>query len=416
MLFLLLVSLSWFIAAQAESKKDYIGWLTIVQYSLTFLVSVVVYRYNLLTHQQLLVTAVIALILLLPVYHYTSNDMQRYLFDGAMLLEGTDPYRENHNSQTAERLKQQWKTPLEHSKYPTLYPPAALALFALAATSGAENTIWVWKFIIVIATIAVLIVMRSILEQLNRQKNLALLAFSPIVIFETGIGGHVDALAMLCVACAIYFQLRQKLFWGGCFIGLGTLFKLLPIVLLLPFFMDANNKQRVQLLAGCMTIITMGYGIALAFGLVPIGSIGTFFEKWRFGSPLFSVFQVLTGNGLLLAIPLLVITLGCVITRAKTHLWQATLWSMAIVLLLSPVQFPWYWLLVMPILTINPNRFLLVWVGLAPLTYEVLNQWLGNDLWHPATWPLVLILLGACLLSHRQFPRLVWQFNTKSRH
>ena len=46
-----------------------------------------------------------------------------------------------------------------------------------------------------------------------------------------------------------------------------------------------------------------------------------------------------------------------------------------------------------PVLALQPNIYLLAWVILMPLTYEVIGQFLCCQIWAPAQWPITLLAL-----------------------
>jgi len=72
----------------------------------------------------------------------------------------------------------------------------------------------------------------------------------------------------------------------------------------------------------------------------------------------------------------------------------AIMLSLAVPLLLSPVLFPWYLMVFVPLLALRPNLTLIIAFTLAPLSYLVLNKWLSQGVWEPAAWPAALLLIG----------------------
>ncbi|GAA59131.1 hypothetical protein P20652_0990 [Pseudoalteromonas sp. BSi20652] len=80
-----------------------------------------------------------------------------------------------------------------------------------------------------------------VLKKANKLNNLALVALSPLLILETGVGLHIDAFSALAVIVAIYFWQRQSLLYCGIAIGIGMSLKILPVMLLLPLFFYKNH-------------------------------------------------------------------------------------------------------------------------------------------------------------------------------
>ena len=359
--------------------------------------------------------AILSRLILVDVEPYLSNDIDRYLFDGKLALEGFDPYSINHEISAVANLREIWQPPPEHAQYPTIYPPLALALFSLASMAGAEWAPLVWKTITTLAGIVLLLLAFTLLKVTNKLQHFPLIALSPLLLLETGVGAHVDIFSALMICIAILAWQHDKFKFCGAALGLGGLVKLLPLLLMIPFFFfvqTLNNKLKL-VVAAVLTFIG-GYCISLALGLQSVGSLGTFFYKWRFGSPIFSALDyffssnvALMLNSLFLAIGLLTVAyfslrLSIQPDRSKQYFFEqmATLGAVALALplLLSPVSFPWYYIVLLPLVLVAPNtitnRIVLVWITLTPLSYEVLNGFSCCQLWQPAAWPLWTI--GIC--------------------
>ena len=392
---------SWF---AAES----LGWLVVLQFGLMTLAMLIAWlvspRSNqLIDYRWLIIGAVLARLVLFWVEPYTSNDVDRYLFDGKIALSGFDPYQISHDAPQLANLRASWAPPDEHAKYATLYPPLALALFSFAALADVEHAFLIWKLLVTSAGFLTLILTIKILQKLDRLHHLPLVALSPLLILETSVGLHLDSFSALFVCATIYYFQLKKLKLAGVFIGLGALVKLLPIVLLAPLFFGLKNfKSKFSICLAAISTITIGYLVVFSIGFIPVGSIGVFFEKWRFGSPIFSSLELVFTDYSLLVIIMILAIIGflTLIYRAhvRTHSIKADSllfhWALAIPLLLSPVIFPWYLMALVPLLAIRPSFFLLFWTSLIPLTYEVLGQFACCQSWEPSDWPLLIIGLS----------------------
>jgi alpha-1,6-mannosyltransferase len=396
------------------NTKD-LGWLTVAQFSFLSLCMLLAWwsapqAQSLKDVRLLLAVAVAARLICIPIESYISNDVDRYLFDGKIAISGLDPYQINHNEKGLEELKKRWSPPEEHAQYPTLYPPLSLGIFSLAASAGAKNAPLVWKLLNTAFGIMTVFILAHLLQRLGRLRHLSLAALSPLLILETGIGGHVDAVSTFFVSTALHFYYSRKMVCSGVFVGLGVLTKILPIMLIIPLFFGQNKlKGRVEICTGLIGTVALGYGLTILLGLVPVGSIATLFEKWRFGSPLFSVLESLLQLPVLASVVMQSLVLGSLVLAYKSWRLKGVIaitnplipWAMMLVLLLSPVVFPWYLMVLVPFVTISPRPFLLVWLCTIPLTYEVLGGFHSMGEWDPALWPLMVISL--CFVSSLYF-------------
>ncbi|MEM6730388.1 MAG: hypothetical protein AAF658_02465, partial [Myxococcota bacterium] len=96
--------------------------------------------------------AVLARLVVFPLPAFLSNDIDRYLWDGAVVLAGCDPYSIAAGDPRLLALRPLWNTPVEHLQYPTLYPPLALSLFAFSASFGPEVAPWIWRGLVLVAS------------------------------------------------------------------------------------------------------------------------------------------------------------------------------------------------------------------------------------------------------------------------
>ncbi len=407
-----------------QAIQAYLGAIVTSQFSLLFIAMLAVWYWGpksqiLGDYKALLFIAVVARILLFPIAPYTSNDVERYLFDGYIASIGLDPYTISHNDIRLADAIGQWAPPIEHAKYATLYPPLALGLFTAAAYFGPELAQVAWKIFIILASLASLYISICILKKMGKLQHISLVALSPILILESGVGVHVDAFSTLFIALALWALVTYKkqtvespkyLLYSGIFIGLGTLTKLLPIVLLAPLVVGLSKssfKQAFYLSFAALSTVILGYGLSFALGLTPIGSIGVFFEKFRFGSPYFYWLEQQLSLPRLALITSLILFVGfsiiCLMTwsKSKTVLDQKSIIAIQVALCLplffSPVVYSWYLAPLALLVALSPNLPLLVWLGLMPLTYEVLGKWACCHEWSPAIWPLSLIAIGLSL-------------------
>ncbi len=357
-----------------------------------------------LSANQILAIGVIARLLLLGVPGFASNDTERYLWDGAVLLNGFDPYQLHPDHPSLASLRAVWPTPEEHAAYPTLYPPLALGIFSLCAIAGPEAGLWAWKLITTSASIASLFVVYGVLKKIGQQRHLALISLSPLVLLETGVSAHVDSLSMLAISLMLWFSVHKQWLWAGVAIGLGASIKLLPLLALGPLLFANPPKNWPRILFGVGAALAICYGVATLLHLVPVGSLATFFSKWRFGSPMYSLIEWLHSLGapnLFAAINLQTILILLAVIAGAIALWlsrrdlhRGLTLMLSIPLILSPVVFPWYLVVLVPLATIRPNILLLVWLITAPFSYEVLNDFVSTNTWQPATWPLWVIAAG----------------------
>lgn len=356
-------------------------------------------------------TSVLVLLLLLAAPGFTTHDSERYLWDGAVFISGFDPYITAPDSPEVQHLRALWPTPEEHAKYATLYPPVAIGLFGLAALFGPEHGEIAWKVFVTCAAIMTVLLSRQWLRNRKKSQNFALAALSPLLLLETGVGAHLDIFAVLCLISALILLDKAKMFAAGALIGLAATIKFLPVVLLWPIAFSLGfpkvKKELLSLVLGTVAVIVLVYGSALMVGLKPIGILPTFFEKWRSGSPVYLLAEVhLSGTWLAAFLGFVAITLaGMSAWIARRDLIMGMQCGLALPLVISPVVFPWYLMVLVPLIAARPTVTGILWLTTLPFIYEVLDNFNANGVWAPADWPVWLI--GAGWLAGLLFDKLV---------
>ena len=139
-------------------------------------------------YRSTLVAGVLARVVLLGVPTFTTTDVERYLWDGRVLLAGHDPYQLAPDAAELSGLRATWPTPPEHAGYPTIYPPGALLLFAVAAWSGTAYCAIVWKLLVTAASLVMLWTLGTLARERKVDRHMPLVALSPLLILEGGVG------------------------------------------------------------------------------------------------------------------------------------------------------------------------------------------------------------------------------------
>ncbi len=350
----------------------------------------------------LVMTGVLCRLLLVPVPPYTTHDVTRYMFDGAMVLAGFDPYTVPPGDLRLAELHALWPSALEHARYPTLYPPLALWAFASCARFGPAAAWLVWKALIAVASLVTLHVGRGVMSP----KGFALLALSPILVLEGGVGAHLDVLTVMAVMLAVSETAPLA---RGAWLGVGVLLKLTPITLLAPAVMyaAASPWRAARVVLGAVSVMAVGYGVASAMGYQAVGSLQAFFGGWSFGSPWMLVEQPLRiARPVVLRVGM-VVGVGAVLTSCwlayRRRLGPALLLAACAPYLASPVVFPWYLATAGALLGLAPSLAVIAWMTALPLTYEVIDRFDLDYSWHPATWPIAVMVVAVMLAA------LPWQ-------
>jgi len=331
------------------------------------------------------------------------DDYFRYLWDGAVLANGVNPYayspeqilRYEENPDIPLKLRklaEESGNIIHHINHPSLrsvYPPISQLVFAVAYLIKSWS-MFPWRIVLLFFDFLTLALLVHVLRLLNLSPlNLAIYWWNPLLVKEIFNSGHLDLIAFPFVLGAIILSIRSRYLCSIITLALATGVKLWPIVFL-PIVLRPIIPSPKRFLP------VLGLFCALACALfLPVYVAGldensgfiAYAERWENNDSLFKLIlwgsefflksiDIHPGHGQRMArILVLIVTtiwvgyLAFRETRQPTELFEKCLLTAAAVFLLSPTQFPWYYTWMIPFLAVRPRPSLLFLTILLPLYY-----------------------------------------------
>jgi alpha-1,6-mannosyltransferase len=201
-----------------------------------------------------------------------SDDAYRYVWDGRVQAAGINPYRYIPADQNLEKLRDTEIYPkINRKEYaPTIYPPAAEAIFLLT-TRISESVIWMKATMVAFEALAVWALI-SLLASFRLPRHRVLIyAWHPLAVWEFAGSGHLDAIAIAFVALALLGRRRDLKAVTGLLLAGATLVKLYPAVLFPALYRRWDWKLPAVFAAATVLAYTpyLGVGIHGALGYLP---------------------------------------------------------------------------------------------------------------------------------------------------
>ncbi|MEL7058866.1 MAG: hypothetical protein AAGN46_02450 [Acidobacteriota bacterium] len=244
--------------------------------------------------------ALLLRLLLLPLAPTFSDDVLRYVWDGRVLGAGFDPYRHAPEDLALAELRDARWQAMPHKEVPTVYPPLALGVFALAA--------WLPAPLVALKTILMAAELFGcwLLIRLARRAGLVAgrtiwYAWHPLATFEIAGQGHVDGLMVAATILAVA-ALRghggdgtarlgrpaASAALAGVAAAAAILAKLVPVVALPGWLVGlARSAHRRALLFAITVLLALGLGFLPMFARgVPPGLVA-YGVRWEFNGPLY---------------------------------------------------------------------------------------------------------------------------------
>ncbi len=327
------------------------------------------------------------------------DDIHRYVWDGRLQRLGYNPYLVVPSDPAVQWLQTPETRNLNNPDLPSPYPAGAQLFFR--AVTAIQETTFALKVAFVVCEFAIVLVLLDVLGWTRQEQRTHLVlayAWNPLLAIEVAGSGHIDIVGALLLVVSAAALVRQWRATAAVALGLAVAVKFLPVVLL-PMYWKRVRARDAALAAAVVGLLYVPF---LDHGRIPIGSLGTYVQNFRFNGPLFAALAHVVPPQLLVGLAVLVGLLTATwqrIRRATTELFPRLFaYPMAACLLCAPVVFPWYLLWLLPFLTSSSTLLILLWtVSIVP----VYVQWHLRALGHP--WgPLpdwVMVLEYGCLAA-----------------
>lgn len=356
----------------------------------------------------ILIVAVCALAhaAVIPARPVLSTDIFRYAWEGRIVLEGGNPFASAPDDTVFAGLRDADYAHINHQRLPTIYPPLAQGVFALATLAHPGPL--ALKIIFSLFNLATVLVLFKWLRRRGRPEAHALVfAWNPLVIVETGHSGHVDALAVFLLVLALYLWQSERRVWAGVVLGASILAKYLAAVLV-PWFV---RRRYAAVLIATAVVVAAGYAPFLDAGTRLFSSLRVYSENWSFNGPPFLLLRIFLDDAVIARRLLLAggIAFALVAAHRERDIARYAFLVIGCALVVSPTVYPWYMIWIMPLLCLFPSRPWIIFSGLVMLSYGVWSVYHQSGQWLIPQWMLVfeyvpfyLLLLHGLARSSRR--------------
>ncbi len=224
-----------------------------------------------------------ALLLRLPLIGLAPNlsrDSWRYVWDARVFLHGYSPYVYAPGDSRLIGLRDFILANSRFRNVPSIYPPGAQYVYILSYLL-VPSSLFFLKGVFLVFDMASCVLLAVLLARKGQDPARALLyAWCPLPIVEFALQGHVDVITITCTlltALAAQQASSRGRILTGFLVGLGTLTKVYPIVMLAPMVRLRGWRREWLLVATCLGTIVVGY---IPFSIQGNGQIFGFFATY----------------------------------------------------------------------------------------------------------------------------------------
>ncbi len=349
-------------------------------------------------------------LLLVPAVPTISDDIYRYVWDGRIQSAAINPYAYPPDAPELARFRDDAIYPgINRKPVRTIYPPVAQAFFRAIYAAHPDSVSWT-KLVLTVCDLAACAALAMLLRAVGaRPERVVLYAWHPLLALEVGHSGHLDILAVLLVALAVWARISGRFGRAGAFLAGAALVKFYALVAL-PALLARSRRAFAAFCGVLCGFVVLAYLPFLGVRSHVLGYLGGYVAEegiatgtryYLLKQSLWAVRHVTNDTNIgIPAAATLAYQIGIVGVMAGVALWctirpphsardiadRIALLFIVLLALASPVQ-PWYMLLLLGTLPLVSRRMLLpvsLVVGSAGLVY--LTWWLPSS---PA-WPIAM--------------------------
>jgi alpha-1,6-mannosyltransferase len=349
---------------------------------------------------------------------FLSSDVYRYVWDGKVQAAGINPFRYIPADPHLAFLRDLDIYPhINRRTYAhTIYPPGAQVLFLLITRIGA-SVLWMKAGMVLLEVLTIGILIKLLLVVGLRREQVLIYAWHPLVFWEVASSGHVDGAALPFIVLALLFSLRQKPLAAGTSLAAATLIKLYPIVLL-PALWRRSNFRDWRMPAILAFLVAAGYACYASVGRNVLGFLPEYAKEEGMESGSRYFLLTLARNGLHWeGLPTAAFYAFAALLLGALAFWawagnEANPWTpirgcfviaAALMLLFSP-HYPWYYLWLLPFVSVIPYTPMLYFTTACFFLYTTALANPGPPMYYMFEWLYgTTALLALWCISHKTF-------------
>jgi len=318
----------------------------------------------------------------------TSTDSARYAWDGIVQNAGISPYSYVPSDPALAGLRTEWLFPtpetgadgelqcagerimtvaepgtgdvvctaINRATVPTIYPPMSeIAFAAVRLLTGPSPEYWPMQLFGLLCSLGVtVILLRALISRGRDPRWAALWGWSPLVATEGVTNSHIDILSALLLLVATLLVANGRRWWGGLALGASIATKLIPVIGA-PALLGRRPWPIIAASVGAFLLLYVPY--VIADGIQVLGYLPGYLteEGYETGSRFIMLSPVAPGAASTVLAAVLIAVVGLVVwwRSDPTDPWMAQLVMIGTVMLIVTPRYPWYALLLIPMVAMT---------------------------------------------------------------
>jgi hypothetical protein len=372
-------------------RTDFVELFSLFSLAFAAYAAILYYRRHLILKYAIGVALLIRFLLIFA-FPALSDDVYRFLWDGLLMINGSNPFEslpiDMFTNGLPHFLDENLFDELNSQSYYSVYPPFAQLLFALVA-SISQQDIYLFNIVLKILFFAgeclSIYLLYACLKLKDLDTTLILYyALNPLIILEVSANLHFEAFLVLFFLASLYFIIKNRVSSASVMLALSVMSKMTSLIFLPFMFAYWKDWRWFKYVSICLIVVVLGF-VPLLLGINLqhfTSSLDLYFRKFEFNASVYYVARALgyqiQGYNLIKWIgPVLGIISFLSIMIISWHKEKISLnkvlkgfsWALLVYLLFSTTVHPWYLAMLIALTPFTQHRFALVWSFLIFLSY-----------------------------------------------
>ena len=318
----------------------------------------------------------------------TSTDSARYAWDGIVQNAGISPYSYVPSDPALSELRTDWLFPapqtgadgelectgerimtvaepgtgdvvctaINRATVPTIYPPMSeIAFAAVRLFTGPSPEYWPMQLLGLLCSLGItVILLRALISRGRDPRWAALWGWSPLVATEGVTNSHIDILSALLLLVATLLVANGRRWLGGIALGASIATKLIPVIGA-PALLGRRPWAVIAASIGAFLLLYVPY--VVSDGIQVLGYLPGYLseEGYETGSRFIMLSLVAPGAASTVLAAVLIAAVGLLVwwKSDPADPWLGQLVMIGTVLLIVTPRYPWYALLLVPMIAMT---------------------------------------------------------------
>ena len=284
----------------------------------------------------------------------SSDDINRYLWEGKLVAEGISPYSKNRDAKSWLAYRDQYWEAMNHKDKATVYPPLSELIFGSIAKIAYHPMALKGLFVL-----ADLLTLGGVLVLLRRRGTAlayaGFYAFNPVILLSFAGEGHFDSLMVATLVWAVVAYDAGRFKWAVVLASLATGVKWITLPLI-PFF------AGIRLFLGALiAILTLLIPAVYFWDTLPQLFEGLFYfgGSLNFNGPVYASLLSLGTPRIVVSLMLGLALCGVILwrwfSRESKSVDSHLRWIIGTLVVLSPTVHLWYLAWILPFVCLRPS-------------------------------------------------------------